>query len=143
MLEGLVLMLLERVKKLANERKMTIAELERKLDFGQGSIRKWDKQSPSAERLNKVAAFLDVSVDYLLGNTDKRRYYELTEKEKNDIAVQAEELIEGITNGENLNFYGEPATKDQKDRLLIAIKTAMEMNKEEAKQKFTRKDYRD
>lgn len=136
-------MLLERVKKLANERKMTIAELERKLDFGQGSIRKWDKQSPSAERLNKVAEFLDVSVDYLLGNTDKRRYYELTEKEKNDIAVQAEELIEGITNGENLNFYGEPATKDQKDRLLIAIKTAMEMNKEEAKQKFTRKDYRD
>jgi hypothetical protein len=42
-----------------------------------------------------------------------------------------------------LNFYGEPATKDQKDRLLIAIRTAMEMNKEEAKQKFTRKDYRD
>lgn len=136
-------MLLERVKKLANERKMTIAELERKLDFGQGSIRKWDKQSPSAERLNKVADYFEVSVDYLLGKTDKRRYYELTEKEKNDIAVQAEELIEGLTNGENLNFYGEPATKDQKDRLLIAIKTAMEMNKEEAKMKFTRKDLRD
>lgn len=143
MLKGLVLMLLERVKKLANERKMTIAELERKLDFGQGSIRKWDKQSPSAERLNKVADYFEVSVDYLLGKTDKRRYYELTEKEKNDIAVQAEELIEGLTNGENLNFYGEPATKDQKDRLLIAIKTAMEMNKEEAKMKFTRKDLRD
>lgn len=67
----------------------------------------------------------------------------MSDKEKKDIAIQAEELIEGIANGENLNFYGEPATKDQKDRLLIAIRTAMEMNKEEAKQKFTRKDYRD
>lgn len=135
--------LVERIKSLCTEKKITVTELERKLNFANSSIRKWDTQSPSAERLNKVADYFDVSVDYLLGKTDKRRYYELSEKEKNDIAIQAEELIEGITNGENLNFYGEPATKDQKDRLLIAIKTAMEMNKEEAKQKFTRKDYRD
>ena len=50
--------------------------------------------------------------------------------------------MEGIENGENLNFYGEPATKDQKDRLLLAIKTAMEMNKQEAKMKYTPKKYR-
>lgn len=136
-------MLLERVRLLANEKKMTVAELERKLNFAQGSISKWSKQSPSSERLQKVADFFDVSADYLLGRTEKRRYYDLTEKEKKDIAVQAEELIEGIANGENLNFYGEPATQDQKDRLLIAIKTAMEMNKEEAKKKFTRKEFRD
>ena len=86
--------------------------------------------------------FFDVSTDYLLGRTEKKKYYELNDKEKKDIAIQAEELIEGLTNGENLNFYGEPATQDQKDRLLIAIRTAMEMNKEEAKKKFTRKDYR-
>jgi len=122
---------------------MTRAELERKLNFSHGSLRNWNKSIPSGDKIQKVADYFDVSTDYLLGRSDKRRYYELSKKEKNDIAIQAEELIEGITNGENLNFYGEPATKDQKDRLLIAIKTAMEMNKEEAKQKFTRKDYRD
>lgn len=136
-------MLLERIDLLISEKKMTRAELERKLNFSHGSLRNWNKSIPSGDKIQKVADYFDVSTDYLLGRTDKRRYYKLSEKEKNDIAIQAEELIEGITNGENLNFYGEPATKDQKDRLLIAIKTAMEMNKEEAKQKFTRKDYRD
>ena len=49
---------------------MTIAELERKLDFSQGSISKWDKQSPSSERLQKVANYFSVSTDYLLGLTN-------------------------------------------------------------------------
>lgn len=133
----------DRVKELANQRKITIAELERTLHIANGTIGKWDKQNPSIEPLNKIADYFDVTTDYLLGRTDKKKYYELTNKEKNDIAIQADELMDGIAKGENLNFYGEPATREQKDRLLIAIRTAMEMNKEEAKKKFTRKDYRD
>ena len=136
-------MLLDRIKILLKERALTLAELERKLGFGNGSMSRWNKSTPSGDKIQKVADYFDVSTDYLLGRTEKRRYYALSEKERKDIAVQAEELIEGLTNGENLNFYGEPATKDQKDRLLIAIQTAMEMNKREAKEKFTRKDYRD
>ncbi|GMS56982.1 helix-turn-helix transcriptional regulator [Enterococcus raffinosus] len=135
--------LLYRIKDLASQRKVSLAEVEREAGLSSGSITKWDKSSPKAESLQKVADYFDVSTDYLLGRTEKKKYYELSDKEKKDIAIQADELIEGIANGENLNFYGEPATKDQKDRLLIAIRTAMEMNKEEAKQKFTRKDYRD
>lgn len=135
--------LLYRIKDLASQRKVSLAEVEREAGLSSGSITKWDKSSPKAESLQKVADYFDVSTDYLLGRTEKKKYYELSDKEKKDIAIQADELIEGIANGKNLNFYGEPATKDQKDRLLIAIRTAMEMNKEEAKQKFTRKDYRD
>ncbi|WP_242387565.1 helix-turn-helix domain-containing protein [Enterococcus gallinarum] len=136
-------MLLDRIRILLKERSLTLAELERKLGFGNGSMSRWNKSTPSGDKIQKVADYFDVSTDYLLGRTDKRRYFDLTDKERKDIAIQAEELIEGLTNGENLNFYGEPATKDQKDRLLIAIQTAMEMNKREAKEKFTRKDYRD
>lgn len=134
---------LDRIKLLAKQRDVTIKELAANIGIGENSIYRWDKTSPASDKLQKVADYFDVSTDYLLGRTEKKKYYELTDKEKKDIAIQAEELIEGIANGENLNFYGEPATKDQKDRLLIAIRTAMEMNKEEAKQKFTRKDYRD
>lgn len=133
---------LERIKLLAKQRDITLKELSIKVGIGENSLYRWDKTSPQSDKLQKVADFFDVSTDYLLGRTEKKKYYELNDKEKKDIAIQAEELIEGITNGENLNFYGEPATQDQKDRLLIAIQTAMEMNKEEAKKKFTRKDYR-
>ena len=62
--------LLAKVKDLVDEKKMTIAELERKLDFSQGSISKWDKQSPSSERLQKVANYFSVSTDDLLGLTN-------------------------------------------------------------------------
>lgn len=58
--------IVERIKYLADERKMTIAELERKLDFSNGSIRRWDKQSPSVDRLQKVASFFNVKADSLL-----------------------------------------------------------------------------
>lgn len=133
----------ERIQELATSRSLTLAELERKLDISNGTIGKWDVRKPNSEPLEKVANYFDVSTDYLLGRSEKKRYYDLIDKEKQDIAIQAEKLIDGIENGDNLNFYGEPATKDQKDRLLIAIRTAMEMNKEEAKKKFTRKDYRD
>ncbi|MDO7871457.1 MAG: helix-turn-helix transcriptional regulator [Enterococcus casseliflavus] len=101
-------MLLELVKKLANERKMTIAELERKLDFGQGSIRKWDKQSPSAERLNKVADYFDVSVDYLLGKTDLPKTVKSTDRIPDDL----DRMLDNA-----MTFGGKPLT--EKDREAI------------------------
>lgn len=95
--------------------------------------------------LLKLAGYLDDdnSKENISIGEKEKKYYELTDKEKNDIALQAEKLMDGIENGENLNYYGEPSTKEQRDRLLLAIRTAMEMNKEEAKKKFTRKDLRD
>lgn len=138
-------MLLERVKELTNERKMTIAELERKLDFGQGSIRKWDKQSPSAERLNKVAEFLDVSVDYLLGNTDKRRYYDLTDKDEKDIAKELELMIEDLKNTGALSFSKETAEIDQQthELLIASLENSLRIARIEAKKRFTPNKYRD
>lgn len=95
----------------------------------------------------KIASVLEVSTDDLLSNEkssqQEKSYYELSDKEKSDIAVQADQLLEGIESGDDLSFYGEPATEEQKERLRIAIRTAMEMNKEEAKKKFTPKKYRD
>ena len=63
----------ERIVDLATHRHMSIAELERKLNFANGSISKWDKQSPSAERLQAVADYFDVSTDYLLGRNDSKK----------------------------------------------------------------------
>lgn len=132
----------DRVKKLAEEQKITIVELEEKLGFGRNSLYSWKKKTPNGDSLQKVADYFNVSTDYLLGRTNKK-YYELTDSEKDDIAKQADEMLEGITSGSNFNFYGEPATPEQLERIRVALTTAMEMNKEEAKKKFTPKKYRD
>ncbi|MYU71105.1 helix-turn-helix domain-containing protein [Ligilactobacillus salivarius] len=137
-----------RLKDLRNERKLTQDDLGKLLNVSGKTIGTWERDSrqPNIESINKLATIFGVTTDYLLGNSDEKKsqkYYELSDKEKNDIAIQAERLMEGIESGHNLNFYGEPATKEQKDRILIAVKTAMEMNKMEAKRKFTPKKHRD
>ena len=126
------------------ERDWSQAELARRIKMNNTALNKIEKgtRKVSSAELEALASVFNVSTDYLLGNSDKKHYYDLTNKEKNDIGVQAEKLMQGIESGHNLNFYGEPATEEQKSRLLIAVQTAMEMNKQEAKKKFTPKKYR-
>ncbi|WP_413627717.1 helix-turn-helix transcriptional regulator [Fructilactobacillus vespulae] len=59
------------IKKLADSKNMSIAELERKLDFSNGAISKWKKTAPSAVKLEKIADFFNVSIDFLLNRSDE------------------------------------------------------------------------
>lgn len=138
------IMLLNRVKELANERNMTIAELERKLDFGQGSISKWNKQSPSSERLQNVADFFDVSTDYLLGRTDKRNYYDLTEKDQKDIQKQLEKIVEDMSKADSIAFSkdSEELSPEAKAAVLASLEESLRIGKTLAKKKFTPNKYR-
>ena len=62
--------LLDRIKLLAATHQMTMAELERKLYFSNGSLRKWGSSMPSGDKIEKVADYFNVSTDYLLGRTN-------------------------------------------------------------------------
>ena len=64
----------QRIKDLANEKNISIRELEKQLDFSNGAVNKWRTKAPS-DKLEKVANYFDVTTDYLLGRTniqDKR-----------------------------------------------------------------------
>jgi transcriptional regulator with XRE-family HTH domain len=61
-------MIYDNVKALADKRKISIAELERKAKLGNGTIGGWKDSSPNLESLNKVAKALDVNVTTLLRN---------------------------------------------------------------------------
>ena len=58
----------EKVKELAKDRGISIRKLEQTLGFADKSIFKWDENRPSIDKVEKVAKFFGVSVDYLLGN---------------------------------------------------------------------------
>jgi raw score 17.76 len=62
--------LLDRIKSLASTHQLSLAELERKLDFSNGSLRKWDSSTPSGDKIEKVADYFNVSTDFLLGRTE-------------------------------------------------------------------------
>lgn len=62
--------LYEIVQKLCDQENIKISFLEKKLLFGNGTIKKWKNTFPSGDRLLKVAQYFNVSVDYLLGYTN-------------------------------------------------------------------------
>lgn len=66
--------LLANIKELAITKGMTIAELERKLNLSQGSIRKWDTTNPGIDKVQSVADFFGVSIDELLGREESTKH---------------------------------------------------------------------
>jgi transcriptional regulator with XRE-family HTH domain len=59
-------LIVEKIRSLCNEKKITLAELERNAGIGNGVIRRWDDQNPRSDKLKLVADELNVSIDELL-----------------------------------------------------------------------------
>lgn len=59
----------QRIKDLANEKNISIRELEKQLGFSNGAVNKWEIKAPS-DKLEAVADYFGVTVDYLLGKTN-------------------------------------------------------------------------
>lgn len=137
-------MIRTRLLNLRESQNLSQVELGRRIGINNTIINKIESgtRSVSAEELGKFADFYDVSTDYLLGKTDKRHYYDLSQKEEADLADLAKQLLEGTTTDAEVNFDGEPMTAEAKANLHTAILTALEINKRNAKQKFTPKKYR-
>ncbi|MES1054113.1 helix-turn-helix transcriptional regulator [Bacillus thuringiensis] len=133
----------DRIKKLCNEQKITIAELERRIQLSNGQIRKWANQTPGVDKVQKVADYFNVSLDYLLGRTQKK-YWELNEKDERDIQKKLEEMIEDMSNADALAFSkgAEPMSEETKQLLILSLENSLRLGKEMAKKKFTPKKYR-
>lgn len=56
----------DRIKDLANERGISIRELETQLNFSNGTMSKW-KDSAGSSKIEKVADYFNVTTDYLIG----------------------------------------------------------------------------
>ena len=123
--------LYNRIKSLALRKKISLAELERKLGLSNGMISKWKKYDPNVSNIVPIANFFNVSVDYLLGRTDNK--YDLSHKEVSDIADQVDRLLKGLDSDAKVNFCGEPMTQEQKDSIKDIITVAMTINKKKAK----------
>ncbi|HEV1172525.1 repressor protein [Streptococcus pneumoniae] len=103
--------ILDRIRSLANDRKVTLAELERNLNFSNGSLRKWETSTPSGDKIEKIADYFNVSTDYLLGRTDNP-------------AIAGDDTISGYTSddlrkmAENAKtFDGKPLTEEDIDAI--------------------------
>ena len=129
----------DRVKKLAQERGISLPALEAELGFGNSTIVKWDKSTPNADKLNAVAKYFDVTMDYLLNGNDDTS---LTTRDERDISKIIEPTKEQLLSQEGLMFDGVPASPEAITSILDAMQIGMEMAKKKNKEKYTPKKYK-
>lgn len=123
--------LVEKIRALARQRDLSLPQLEQELGLGNGTISRWRSSSPNTEKLQKIADYFNVSMDYLLG----REQY-LTQKDEKDIAKDLDSIMEKLTSGEDgpASYNGEEISPEAaelfKDELEIALKRLKLINKE-------------
>ena len=71
----------ERLKTLRKQVKLTQAQIAEKLDISQQAYASWERgiKKPTQENLVKLSKILNVSVDYLLGNTENKQTSDVLE----------------------------------------------------------------
>lgn len=62
--------LVERIRQLAHQKELSLPKLEEELHLGNGTISRWRTSAPGTNKLELIADYFGVSVDYLLGRTD-------------------------------------------------------------------------
>ena len=131
----------DRIKSLANERGISLPALESELGFGNSTIVKWDKSTPNADKLNAVAKYFDVSMDYLMNGVDENG---LTPKDTKDIAQDLDRIMDKLSAGEDgpASYDGQELDPEAaelfRDELEIALRRLKMINKE----KYTPKKYK-
>lgn len=58
--------IVERIKETISQRGLSMRELEKELGFGRAAIYKWDKNSPSVDKIVAVSNFLHISLSWLI-----------------------------------------------------------------------------
>lgn len=135
------------LKKLCDEQGISVNTLEERIGLSKNTLYSWKKNTPKGSNLVKVADYLDVSTDYLLGRTDKKRYYDLTEKDELNIQKELKKII----NGDDVDnafaaFDGrilEELNEEDRELLIASWENTLRLTKRMAKQKFTPNKYRE
>ena len=60
----------DRIKKLCNDKDISIRQLERDAKLPYGTVGNWKDSMPNAEAIMKIATALNTTTDYLLGLTE-------------------------------------------------------------------------
>lgn len=133
----------ERIENLRHSQRISQGKLEKELGFSNGSISKWKNSMPTPERLQKIADYFGVTVDYLMTGKEesKEKAPELAARDERDIEKKLTETLAQLKSGDGLMFNGEVLDEETKRLLEISLRSTIESAKIAAK-KFTPNKYK-
>lgn len=136
----------ERIEDLRKSRKISQGKLEKELGFSNGSISKWKTSMPTPERLQKIADYFGVTIDFLMtGKEETIANSELTVKDEREIGKDLDRIMEEIENDVDgpLFYNGEPIDEESLRYLRNALEFGLRELKKENKVKYGRKKKKD
>lgn len=106
--------IVEKIRMLCNDKVMTIAELERNLGLGAGTVSRWNVRVPGVDKVQKVADYFSVTTDYLLGRVETPQW--ATEQDVLDIerALQLNSTV--------VAYDGIELTEEEKEQVSAIIR---------------------
>ena len=128
--------LYENIKMACSERGISINKLETELELPRSSISKYNKNSPSIDKIQKIADFLDFPIDYF--TTGKKKEIALTPKDERDIKKDLDRIMNEIHRKDNgpLYYNGVEISEASSNLLSNAIEFALKETKLENKVKY-------
>lgn len=128
----------ETIIQLCKDKGIAPTALEKELGFGRGSIGKLKTGDTSSNRLQKIADYFGVSLDYLITgkNGVKENQNFISPKDERDISKDVERIMQKLIGGEDgpASYDGEILSDESaelfKEELEIALRRLKLINKE-------------
>ena len=126
----------ERIKTLCKKNGISMNKLEEELGFGKGYISKLETSNPNINKLQKIADYFDVTLDYLMSGDDKDANSILSDKDKRDIAKDMDNILRKLRNKDNgpASYDGEEIPEEDIDlfagQLELMLRRLKPINKE-------------
>lgn len=132
-------------EKLLKEKGVKAADVTRATGIASGTFTDWKKGRyiPKTDKMQKIADYFGVSIEYLTTGREKPVTTELNKRDEKDIARRLEETLSELEQGQDgLMFSGDPLDEETRELLKISLENSLKIAKINAKEKFTPKKYR-
>lgn len=130
------------IKELCKRKGLSVNKLEADLGFAKGYVSKLDKSIPNSAKLQSIAEYFNVSLDFLMNGDEQSRTTILSKKDEREITKILEQTKEKLLLQEGLMFDGNPASQEAIESILSAMEIGMEIAKKKNKELYTPKKYK-
>lgn len=133
-------------ERLLSERGITAYRVAKETGITTATLTNWKKgkYTPKQDKLQKIADFFGVSLEYLMTgkeSTNKEKTPKLTLRDERDISRRLEQTLEELENQQDgLMFDGQPLDDETKELLKASLEHSIRVAKINAK-KYTPKKY--
>ena len=110
-------------KRLLDERHLTPYKVHKATGISTATLSDWKngKSTPKIDKMQKIAEFLGVTVDYLMTGEDKQ----LDEQQTPDIGADLNDTVAKLSSADTLMFNGMELDEETRKLLLASVESLM------------------